>query len=199
MKRLIAILALTLGWGTVAPAQKVYTGTYPAPPGGYSYGKQEPSMSINNSYLGYSNFTHYGPGGGAAYPLAPRQPRRATSLRPCPFPFRWRRRGRFPRPRRGRCIGIKGVGIIGIKERDGNNSPMGLPFWVPLVVADQCLTRAENTGRRCCSGWLGSVLRPQRREDWGRSTDPSHPFTFLGDEKRVRSQGKPVWAIEEMT
>ena len=94
MKRLIAILALTLGWGTVAPAQKVYTGANPAPPGGYSYGKQEPSMSINNSYLGYSNFTHYGPGGGAAYPLAPRQaapryvaaPAPVAAARPVPPP-----------------------------------------------------------------------------------------------------------------
>jgi hypothetical protein len=81
--------ALALGPAAVARAQWVYAGSAPnayrypvAPSGGaYSRGyafKDEPLMSINRSYLGYSNFVYYGPHppapGFLADGLAPRAP-----------------------------------------------------------------------------------------------------------------------------
>jgi hypothetical protein len=46
--------ALTLGAAAGASAQAPYGRPY--------YFKDEPLMSINRSYLGYSNFVYYGPG-----------------------------------------------------------------------------------------------------------------------------------------
>jgi hypothetical protein len=64
--------ALALGPAAIAKGQGMYAGSatygyrYPGPvsSGGYARGyafKDEPVMSINRSYLGYSNFVYYGP------------------------------------------------------------------------------------------------------------------------------------------
>jgi hypothetical protein len=77
MKRLFptALAVLALSGGVRVSAQMVYTGAGPAPPGGYSFGKSESMFSINNSYLGYSNFTYYGPHAPAVgYSLPPKAP-----------------------------------------------------------------------------------------------------------------------------
>ena len=48
--------------------------------------------------------------------------------------------------------------------------------------------------RSCCgSGWLGSVLRPQSSMHWGRSTDPSHPLTFVDDGKWTRCKRESLY------
>lgn len=57
-----------------ARGQMVYTGGAPTRPGGRAF-QDEPVMSINNSYLGYGDFTYYGPPvspfGNARRPAAP--------------------------------------------------------------------------------------------------------------------------------
>lgn len=74
---------LVFGGASLAEAQMLSTGAGPAaysyysapaaPAGsarGYAF-KDEPLMSINRSYLGYSNFVYYGPGSPSPYATAP--------------------------------------------------------------------------------------------------------------------------------
>lgn len=74
---------LVFGGASLAEAQMASTGagpaaysyySAPAPSAGYARGyafKDEPLMSINRSYLGYSNFVYYGPGSPSPYATAP--------------------------------------------------------------------------------------------------------------------------------
>jgi hypothetical protein len=100
--RLSLASAATVMLGLVADvqAQWVYTRGAPAVayPRGYSF-RDEPVMSINNSYLGYGNFTYYGP------TLAPRfltgnKPYQSPGYTYAPArrvfrPFGWRRGYRY--------------------------------------------------------------------------------------------------------
>ncbi len=47
------------------------------------------------------------------------------------------------------------------------------------------LRREKTTEPIFPMGASGAVLRPQRTEAWGRSTDSRHPLTFVDDGERV--------------